>query len=50
VLILPVVDNIPGYLIALAVGSLVTAFLVNFLKRLGRAAQPEVAGEAPAAS
>lgn len=44
VLILPVVDNILGYLIALAVGSVVTAFLVNFLKRLGRK-EEEVAVE-----
>ncbi len=47
VLILPVVDNIAGYLIALAVGSLVTAFLVNFLKRLAQTAEP-VAAEATA--
>lgn len=36
VLILPVVDNIFGYLFALAVGSLITAFLANFLKRISK--------------
>lgn len=45
VLILPVVDNIVGYLIALVVGSVVTAFLVNFLKGLGKK-EEEVAVEA----
>jgi PTS system fructose-specific IIC component len=34
VLILPVVDGIFGYLVALAVGSVVTALLANFLKGL----------------
>ncbi len=50
VLILPVVENIPGYLIALAAGSLVTAFLVNFLKRLARSEVVEVAGAEAAVS
>ena len=36
VLILPVVENRIGYLIALGVGSVVTALLVNFLKARGR--------------
>ncbi len=36
VLILPVVDGIFGYLIALGVGSIVTALLANFLKGMGK--------------
>lgn len=47
VLILPGVGNPLGYVIALVVGSLVTAFLVNFLKRIGR--KEEVEKEAASA-
>jgi fructose-specific phosphotransferase system IIC component len=51
VLILPVVTNIIGYLIALAVGSVVMAFLINFWKRMGKrgkvvSEEGPVAGEA----
>jgi len=48
ILILPVVDNVVGYLIALAAGAVVTALMVNFLKGIGR--KEEVEEAAPEAA
>ena len=48
ILILPVVDNRIGYLIALAAGAVVTALLANFLKGIGRKEVAEEVAETAA--